>query len=124
MFVFSLLGVVFTNFLLKKILSMASPVLMFLYPIAITLIILIFTEKWFGGAHSVYVGTMIGTALIAILDALKDANIMVEQINYTFGFIPLFISGAGWIITGLLGAIIGYIFSNKSVVQSSKSVSN
>lgn len=105
-------------------LSMSSPILMLLNPISITLIILIFTEKWFGGAQSVYVGTMIGTALIAILDALKDANIMVEQINSTFGFIPLFTSGAGWIITGLLGAIIGYIFSNKSVVHSSKSVSN
>jgi len=58
------------------------------------------------------------------LAQLKDANIMVEQINSTFGFIPLFTAGAGWIITGLLGVIIGYIFSNKSVVQSSNSVSN
>ncbi|MFJ8517280.1 hypothetical protein [Lysinibacillus xylanilyticus] len=49
---------------------------------------------------------------------------MVEQINSTFGFIPLFTAGAGWIITGLLGVIIGYIFSNKSVVQSSNSLSN
>lgn len=122
--VFSLLGVVFTNFGLTKILSMASPVLMLLYPIAITLIILIFTEKWFGGAQSVYVGTMIGTAFIAILDALKDANVMVEQINATFAFIPLFTSGAGWLITGLLGAIIGYLFNNKNVVQSGSSVSN
>lgn len=64
------------------------------------------------------------TAFLVKQAQLKDANIMVEQINSTFGFIPLFTSGAGWIITGLLGAIIGYIFSKKSVVQSSNSVSN
>ncbi|MCY9547771.1 hypothetical protein [Lysinibacillus xylanilyticus] len=41
------------------------------------------------------------TALLVKQAQLKDANIMVEQINSTFGFIPLFTSGAGWIITGL-----------------------
>ena len=111
--IFAVLGVVFTNFGLTKILSMASPVLMLLYPIAITLIILIFTDKWFNGSRSVYVGAMIGTTFVAILDALKDAKIMVETINDTFAFIPLFSSGAGWLITGLIGAIIGYFVRNR-----------
>ncbi|MFS0688864.1 branched-chain amino acid transport system II carrier protein [Sporosarcina sp. 179-K 8C2 HS] len=121
--VFALLGVVFTNFGLTKILSMTSPVLMLLYPIAITLVILIFTEKLFGGAQSVYIGAMIGTTFVAILDALQDANVMVEEIDATFAFIPLFTSDAGWLITGLIGAIIGYFFNNKSVVQQKSSVS-
>jgi len=111
--IFASLGLVFTNFGLTKILSMASPVLMLLYPIAITLIILTFTDKWFNSAQSVYVGAMTGTSVVAILDALKDAKFMVEEINNTFAFIPLFTAGAGWLITGLIGALIGYFFRNR-----------
>ncbi|MGE7667149.1 branched-chain amino acid transport system II carrier protein [Ureibacillus composti] len=111
--IFASLGVVFTNFGLTKILSMASPVLMLLYPIAITLIILTFTDKWFNSAQSVYVGAMTGTSVVAILDALKDAKFMVEEINNTFAFIPLFTAGAGWLITGFIGALIGYFFRNR-----------
>ncbi|GED20991.1 branched-chain amino acid transport system II carrier protein [Kurthia gibsonii] len=122
--IFASLGVIFTNFGLTKILSMASPVLMLLYPIAITLIILVFTEKWFNGARSVYVGAMIGTTFIAILVALKDANILVDQIDATFGFIPLFSSGAAWLLTGLVGALIGYVVGNKKVLTPQDSVSN
>lgn len=111
--IFAALGLVFTNFGLTKVLSMASPILMLLYPIAITLIILIFTDKWFNSAKSVYVGAMIGTSIVAVLDALKGAGVMIDTINNTFSFIPLFTSGAGWLITGLIGAVIGLFFKRK-----------
>lgn len=101
---------------------------MLLYPIAITLIILIFTDKLFGGAQSVYIGAMVGTTFVAILDALQDAKFMVEEIDSTFSFIPLFTSDAGWIITGLLGAIIGYFFKNnkqnENIVQGDNKATN
>ena len=86
---------------------------MLLYPIAIALIILIFTDSWFKGSRSVYVGTIIGVGIVAITDALKEANIAVEALNNVFGFIPLFTSGAGWIVTGLIGAVIGYFFKKE-----------
>lgn len=122
--VFAALGLVFTNFGLTKVLSMASPILMLLYPVAITLIILIFTEKFFNRSKNVYVGAMIGTSIIAVLDALKDAGFMIDEINNTFAFIPLFTAGAGWIVTGLLGAIIGLIFSKNVKYKVHDEVSN
>lgn len=124
--IFALLGSVFTNFGLNTVLSMASPVLMLLYPIAIALIILIFTDKLFNGARSVYVGTIIGTSCVAVLDALKDAGVLVDEINNVFVFIPLFTSGAGWIITGVIGAIIGIFFRsrNKQTPQSREELVN
>ena len=112
--IFSLGSLVITNFGLTKILSMASPILMLLYPIAIALIILIFTDSWFKGSRSVYVGAIIGVGLVAVMDAMKDANILVDTLNSTFGFIPLFTSGAGWIVTGLIGAAIGYFIKREN----------
>ncbi|MDV6378446.1 branched-chain amino acid transport system II carrier protein [Sporosarcina sp. GW1-11] len=105
--IFATLGLIITNFGLTTILTMASPILLLLYPLAIALIVLIFANNLFKGQQSVYVGTIIGVGFVAILDALKDANILVDTINSTFGFIPLFESGAGWIVTGIIGFMIG-----------------
>ncbi|GIN88840.1 branched-chain amino acid transport system carrier protein BraB [Heyndrickxia sporothermodurans] len=106
---FSILSMIITNFGLNTILTFASPILMLLYPLAIAMIILIFANNLFNGQQSVYVGTMIGVGFVAVLDALKDAKVSPEAINNIFGFIPLFESGAGWIITGIIGFIIGLI---------------
>ena len=93
---------------------------MLLYPLAIALIALIFTNNIFKGYQSVYVGTIIGVGVVAILDALKDAKVSPDTINRVFGFISLIESGAGWIITGLIGAVIGFsigkLKADKSVI--------
>lgn len=109
--VFSILGLVITNFGLNTILTLASPVLLLLYPLAIALIGLIFANNLFNGHRSVYIGTIIGTGIVAILDAIKEAGIAPEAINNVFGFIPLFENGAGWIATGLIGFFIGLIIA-------------
>jgi LIVCS family branched-chain amino acid:cation transporter len=107
--IFSILGLIITNFGLNTILTLASPILLLLYPLAIALIVLIFTNNLFQGHRSVYVGTMIGTGIVAILDAIKDAGIAPEAMINTFGFIPLFENGAGWIITGFIGFVAGLV---------------
>lgn len=99
--IFAAVGLTITNSGLTKTLELASPILLLLYPLAIALI---FMNNWFKGRRSVYVSTMIGVGFIAILDALKDANIAPEAINNVFGFIPLFQNGAGWIETGAIGS--------------------
>ncbi len=109
--IFATLSLVITNFGLNKILSMASPILLLLYPIAITLIVLIFINNFFNGHQSVYIWTMIGVSFVAVLDALKDANVAQDAINNTFGFIPLFENGAGWIVSGFIGFFVGLLIS-------------
>lgn len=109
--VFAILSLIFTNFGLNTILTMASPVLLLLYPLAIALVALIFANNLFNGHQSVYVGTIIGVGIVAVLDALKGAGIAPDAINSTFSFIPLFTNGAGWIITGIIGFIVGFVIA-------------
>lgn len=109
LYILAAISFVITNFGLTKILEYSAPILLLLYPLAITLIILAFTNNWFKGYQSVYVGAIIGSGFVAVLDALKEFSIFTDPLNEWFGFIPLFEAGAGWIITGLLGAMIGYI---------------
>lgn len=106
---FSVLSLIITNFGLTTILTLASPILLLLYPLAIALIALVFANGLFNGHRAVYVSTIIGVGVVAILDSLKEANIAPEAINQIFGFIPLFTNGAGWIVTGLIGFLIGIV---------------
>ncbi|MFN2745437.1 branched-chain amino acid transport system II carrier protein [Bacillus sp. z60-18] len=112
----AVVSLIITNFGLNTILELASPILLLLYPIAITLIVLSFINNLFKGYQSVYIGSIIGSGFVALLDALKEANIFADFISQTFSFIPLFHIGAGWIVTGLIGAVIGMIIAvlNKS----------
>lgn len=121
--VFALMGLIITNFGLTTILTMASPVLLLLYPLAIALIVLIFANNLFKGHRSVYVGTMIGVGIIAVLDAMKEAGIAPDAINQAFGFIPLFENGAGWIVTGIIGFFIGF-FVAKSRQEDTELIAN
>ncbi|MCI4126834.1 branched-chain amino acid transport system II carrier protein [Bacillus haynesii] len=107
----ALVSLILTNFGLSTILELTSPILLLLYPIAITLIILSFINNLFKGYQSVYVGSIIGSGFVALLDALKEINIFADFISQTFTFIPLFDIGAGWIITGLTGAVFGMIIA-------------
>lgn len=112
--VLAFVSLVITNFGLAKILDLASPILLLLYPIAISLIVLTFMHNLFNGYRPVYIGAVTGVGIVAMLDALKDAGIASTIINDTFAFIPLFEYGAGWIITGIIGGLIGLIISNFS----------
>ena len=107
--IFSLLGLTITNFGLNTILTLASPILLLLYPLAIALIVLVFTNNLFKGQRSVYAGTMIGVGIIAVLDALKEANVLPSAVDSLFSIIPLYENGAGWIITGLIGFMAGLV---------------
>ncbi|MBG9810122.1 branched-chain amino acid ABC transporter substrate-binding protein [Bacillus endophyticus] len=111
LFIMATVSLVITNFGLNTILDLASPILLLLYPISITLIVLSFVNPLFKGHQFVYIGSIIGSGFVALLDALKEAHIFIDFINQTFSFIPLFSIGAGWIITGTIGAIIGLIIA-------------
>lgn len=106
--VLALMSLIITNFGLATILDLAVPVLFLLYPMAITLIALALTSPLFRGHRAVYLGAMTGASVIAVLDAVKQTGILVEEIDAA-AFLPLFASGGGWILPALVGGTIGGI---------------
>lgn len=108
-FIFGIAGLVFTNFGLNAVLETAVPILMLLYPLAITLILLVMLNKFFSGYRSVYIGAMLGAGVIAVFDAVKSAGVLVTEIDGFLAFLPLFAEGGGWILPAILGGVLGYI---------------
>lgn len=96
---------------LNTIIGYSVPVLVFIYPIAIVLIILTFIQKLFQGASSVYQGAILLTALTSLYDGLLAFGADVSTVTPYMEKLPFFALGLGWIVPALIGGVIGYIVS-------------
>ncbi|MCG6181952.1 branched-chain amino acid transport system II carrier protein, partial [Anoxybacillus sp. LAT_33] len=65
---------VIANVGLTKLISLSIPVLIIIYPLAITLVVLSFLHDYFNGKQAVYIGALVGTSLVSIVDGLKTAG--------------------------------------------------
>ena len=110
---FTLFSLVVANFGLSKIISLAAPVLYFLYPLAIVLILLCIFGKFFGNARPVYVWGIGLTMIAAILDLFRVSGMAAVQgiVDMAGQYLPFYTLGLGWIVPGVLGTIIGLVIA-------------
>lgn len=103
-----------SNFGLSKIINYSLPALMFLYPPAITLIVLALTGKSFGHDRRVYVCVTAFTCAAAVFDLLKTLPAALQEVLHlapVIGFaekwLPFFSVNLGWVIPALAGLFVG-----------------
>ncbi|ALX49826.1 branched-chain amino acid transport system II carrier protein [Lentibacillus amyloliquefaciens] len=101
---------------LNTIISVSVPVLTFIYPIAIVLIILTFLNRFFSGARTVYLGAILLTALVALYDGLAAFGVDMPAVTSVMQQLPFFSIGLGWLIPAIAGGLIGYLFKDKAEV--------
>jgi len=89
---------------------------MFLYPLAITLIILAFLSPLFKHRQSVYLLTTlftlfasVGDAFNAIPDNMKNEVFVQKLLLFYHACLPFFDIGMGWVIPMLFGLLLGWI---------------
>lgn len=111
LYLFALSSLLITNLGLNAILVLVSPILLVLYPISITLIILVFMNSLFKGRRSVYVGATAGATVAGIIDGLKEAGMLSHSVLETLNAWPLIASGLAWIPAATMGAMLGLIYS-------------
>lgn len=121
--VFTLFSLIIANFGLNNIIQYSIPVLMFLYPLAISLIILSLLNPIIKRQEIVYRWTTGVILVLAIFDflkalpePLKSNAVVVKLVNIAQSYIPGFDYGFGWILPGFIGFLIGVIMwkRNKS----------
>lgn len=117
----SLFGVCVANFGLTELIQISLPMLMFLYPLAITLIFLALFSPLFNHQRIVYVMTTIFTLIPALIEGLKTLPSIIstqpEVFRLTQFFDQLFpfsSLGMNWVIPALLGLSTGLILSTFS----------
>ncbi|MEW8969709.1 MAG: branched-chain amino acid transport system II carrier protein, partial [Mesobacillus sp.] len=93
-------------------------VLMFLYPIAIILILLTLVSPLFGNKQSVFATSIAMTLFVSVFDgysalAANLPNIDISLFNSVTSiykdYLPLYNIGLGWILPAFIGAVIGYM---------------
>jgi len=112
---FTLLTFTVANFGLTNIISFSVPILMFLYPLAIVLMILTFLSPLFRHAQLVYVATIGVTFLISIVDglvALADSlgvemfSWLTPIVNFYDSILPMYGQGLGWLLPAIIVIVI------------------
>ena len=96
------------TFGLKTIISAAIPVLMFLYPLAIVLIVLAFLDPCFGGRRCVYAWAIGLTFVAALVSGLEAASVPLGAVGTFYDtHVPLHAVGMDWICFAVAGFLIG-----------------
>ena len=118
--VFSLVSFGIANFGLTTIVSWCVPVLMFLYPLAITLILLSLSGKFIGTNPTVYRTTTAFTLIAAVFDMIGTVSGMVPGSRVLAGLkafagniLPLYDLGLGWILPAAIGFLAGLLLAKK-----------
>ena len=111
---FTLISFALSNFGLSTIISYSVPVLMFLYPLAIALVLLALFGRFYRHDRAVYISVIVCTLLAALYDlicALPEGlyDALHADAIQAFGLrvLPFAGAGLGWICPLALGFVIG-----------------
>lgn len=114
--IFTVFSFVIANIGLSNIIQISIPVLMFLYPLVITLILLSILTPFINKQSDIYKWTTGLTIVAAFFDLCKSLpqymkeNVMITKIiNFAHLYLPGFDYGFGWILPALCGFLIGLI---------------
>ncbi|WP_394218844.1 branched-chain amino acid transport system II carrier protein [Halobacillus trueperi] len=125
--ILSFMSFMIANFGLTNIIQYAIPVLMFLYPMAIVLILLGLSSKLFQHKRTVYAGAMMLTFFVSTIDGYNAllgtipgvANPLLNSVSGFYqSYLPLYGIGLGWMLPALIGAILGYLLKEGKTSES------
>ncbi len=123
--IIAIISFVISNVGLTQIINLSLPVLIFLYPLAIVIIILVLISPLFNWDMSVYRITLLFTGIAAVFDAfsvlpesLKNTRFIGDALSFALKHIPLFSMSFGWIVPtgiGLLFALFVKFLKGRNI---------
>lgn len=109
----TLLSLLLANMGLAKILVVSVPLLEFVYPIIIVLIILALFHNFFNGKSLVYQLTVGITTLLVFVDSIykigTSLGVNLTLIGQMLNYLPLYNLGFAWVIPAILATILALI---------------
>lgn len=100
-----------SNIGLTQLISITLPILLMVYPILMALVAASFLDKWLQGRKAIYIGILVGTALISIPNGLEalaaNYGLSLGVLSQWLQLVPLYDLSLGWIVPAILGGFIG-----------------
>ena len=110
--VFTAASFVISNIGLSQIIALSAPVLYFLCPLAIVLILLGIFGNWFRHARIVYQCTIGAALAAAVLELARVAGGVCQPlVDWTGSWLPLYSYGLGWVVPAAVGFAIGLLLN-------------
>lgn len=110
------LSFIVANMGLDTIIAWSKPVLMLLYPLAITLILVAIVSPLFKSSSIVYRTTTVFTLIPAIFDmanatpaVLHNTSLVQHMVTFAQKYFPLFDLGFGWLSFACFGFVLGVV---------------
>ncbi len=122
--VVTIISLAIANMGLNQIVAYSVPVLVFVYPITIVLIILTFTGGIIHHSPYVYRGAILFTSVISLYDGLVAAGFPLKSVTPYIQALPFSEINLSWILPAFVGAIIGAIIHWIVTTTTSKVVTN
>jgi LIVCS family branched-chain amino acid:cation transporter len=123
---FTLFSFLIANFGLNNLIQFSIPVLMFLYPLVITIILLSLLAPFINKQSHIYKWTTAFTIIAAFFDlcnalpqSVKGNVVITQLVNFAKLYLPGFNYGFGWVIPAFCGFIIGLILSRVTMRKNS-----
>ena len=110
-FIVTIGGLIISNQGLDLIISYSAPVLVFIYPITIVLILLTFLHPFLKQSTYIYRGAILATAMISLHDSLASFGIAPPAISSFINMLPFASIGLGWLIPACVGGIVGKLLT-------------
>lgn len=100
-----------SNIGLTQLISITLPILLMVYPVLMALVAASFLDKWLQGRKAIYIGILIGTALISIPNGLEalaaNYGLSLGIFSQWLQLVPMYQLSLGWIVPAIIGGIIG-----------------
>ncbi|WP_084739377.1 branched-chain amino acid transport system II carrier protein [Thermobrachium celere] len=103
---------VVSNFGVEKIVKLAVPLLVTVYPVVIVLIVLNIFDEFIKNKNC-YAGAVYLTLIISIVDGLAAIGLNLKGVQNFVAKLPFASAGFAWILPAIIGLIIPLIFSRK-----------
>lgn len=114
--IFSVISLLIANIGLTSIISLSIPVLMFLYPLTITLILLALIGNFFSHSQTVYLSVTAFTIFAAVFDLIATLPAGLAELvgaksltAIATAHLPFFSVGLGWTVPAIIGLATGII---------------
>ncbi|WP_173918480.1 branched-chain amino acid transport system II carrier protein [Halobacillus sp. Marseille-Q1614] len=113
-----------SNLGLNEIIAYSVPVLVFLYPITIVLVILTFIGKLFNHSPYVYRGAVLLTAVVSLYDGLVEFGLTMSFAEPLIMSLPFSDFSLSWIVPALIGGLAGWGISYFKAPRTSERYQN
>lgn len=106
----------------EQIVKIAEPILVFLYPMTIVLILLTIFSKGDNPNRNIYKGAVAFSMLVGLLEVLNAFKLPIA--TEILSYLPLYSMNLPWIVPAVVGGVIGALIpqKNKDIQHSEESI--